>query len=76
MVSSLDGRAAVAQRSGGLSSAADRALFHGLRAITDAVLVGAGTARSERYGRIIRDPAVASARASSRDAPRSRSPAS
>ncbi len=62
MVTSLDGRAAIAHRSGGLSGPADRALFHGLRAITDAVLVGAGTARSERYGRIIRDPEVRRAR--------------
>lgn len=58
MVTSLDGHAAVQARSGGLSSPADRALFHGLRSITDAVLVGAGTARGERYGRLIRDPHV------------------
>jgi len=58
MVCSVDGHAAVGARSGGLSSPADRELFHGLRAITDAVLVGAGTATNERYGRIIRDPAV------------------
>jgi riboflavin biosynthesis pyrimidine reductase len=62
MVSSLDGRATIAARSGGLSDAADRALFRGMRAITDAVLVGAGTARSEHYGRMIRDPAVRHAR--------------
>jgi len=58
MVMSLDGHAAVQARSGGLSSPADRALFHGLRSITDAVLVGGGTARSERYGRLIRNPQV------------------
>ncbi len=62
MVSSVDGRATIAARSGGLSGAADRALFHGLRAITDAVLVGAGTVRGERYGRMIRDPDVRDAR--------------
>jgi riboflavin-specific deaminase-like protein len=62
MVCSLDGHAAIADRSAGLSSPADRALFHGLRSITDAVLVGAGTARSEGYGRIIRDADVRAAR--------------
>jgi len=62
MVSSVDGHATIAERSGGLSSRADRALFHGLRSITDAVLVGAGTARSERYGRIIPDDAGRQAR--------------
>ncbi len=36
---------------------ADRELFHGLRATVDAVLVGAGTVRTERYGRIIPDAA-------------------
>jgi len=56
MVCSLDGHAAIGARSGGLSSPADRALFHGLRSITDAVLVGAGTVKHERYGRIIPDP--------------------
>ena len=56
MVSTLDGRATLDGRSGALSARADRALFHALRAATDAVLVGAGTARAERYGRIIPDP--------------------
>jgi riboflavin biosynthesis pyrimidine reductase len=55
MVSSADGRATLDGRSGPLSDAADRALFHALRASADAVLVGAGTIRAERYGRIIPD---------------------
>ncbi|MGO9320024.1 MAG: dihydrofolate reductase family protein [Solirubrobacteraceae bacterium] len=42
-------------RSGPISGRADRALFHGLRSAVDAVLVGAGTVRTERYGRIIPD---------------------
>lgn len=50
MVASLDGAVSVEGRSGGLSSPGDRAVFHGLRALADAVLVGAGTARAERYG--------------------------
>jgi riboflavin biosynthesis pyrimidine reductase len=57
MVSSADGRATLSGRSGPLSDAADRALFHGLRSAVDAVLVGAHTVRAERYGRIIPDPA-------------------
>ncbi len=55
MVSTADGRATLAGRSGAISSRADRALFHGLRMAVDAVLVGAGTVRSERYGRMIAD---------------------
>jgi riboflavin-specific deaminase-like protein len=55
MVSTVDGRATVAGRSGPISNRADRELFHGLRATVDAVLVGAGTVRAERYGRIIPD---------------------
>jgi riboflavin biosynthesis pyrimidine reductase len=55
MVSTADGRATVGGRSGPISDRADRALFHGLRLTMDAVLVGAGTVRTERYGRIIPD---------------------
>jgi riboflavin biosynthesis pyrimidine reductase len=57
MISTADGRATLAGRSGALSNSADRALFHGLRCAVDAVLVGAGTVRVERYGRIIPDAA-------------------
>jgi len=55
MVSTLDGRATFGGRSGPLSDRADRQLFHALRSGVDAVLVGAGTVRTERYGRIIAD---------------------
>jgi riboflavin biosynthesis pyrimidine reductase len=58
MISTVDGRASIGGRSGPLSNQADRELFHALRAGVDAVMVGAGTARSERYGRIIRDADV------------------
>lgn len=54
MVSTADGRATLRGRSGPLSGAADRELFHALRTPVDAVLVGAGTIRTERYGRLIR----------------------
>lgn len=50
MVASLDGAIAVEGRSGGLSGAADRLLFHLLRSLADVILVGAGTVRAERYG--------------------------
>jgi riboflavin biosynthesis pyrimidine reductase len=63
MVASADGRATLAGRSGGLSSPADRELFHALRLASDAVMVGAGTVRQERYGRIVRDPAARRTRA-------------
>jgi riboflavin-specific deaminase-like protein len=52
MVSSLDGKATIEWRTRGLSSELDRELFHHLRTQVDAVMVGAGTARVERYGRM------------------------
>jgi riboflavin-specific deaminase-like protein len=58
MISTVDGRASVGGRSGPIGDRADRELFHALRASVDAVMVGAGTVRVERYGRIIRDEAT------------------
>ena len=52
MVSSLDGKATLDWRTRGLSSDVDRRVFHLLRTQADAVMVGAGTVRAERYGRI------------------------
>jgi riboflavin-specific deaminase-like protein len=52
MVSSLDGKATLDWRTRGLSSDIDRRVFHLLRTQADAVMVGAGTARTERYGRV------------------------
>jgi riboflavin biosynthesis pyrimidine reductase len=49
-VSSLDGSATLDGRSGGLSAAADKALFNLLRELCDVILVGAGTVRTENYG--------------------------
>ena len=48
-VTSADGAAAVDGRSGGLSGEADRLVFSVLRSLADVILVGAGTARAERY---------------------------
>jgi riboflavin-specific deaminase-like protein len=52
MVSSLDGKATIEWRTKGLSTELDRRLFHQLRTQADAVMVGAGTLRAERYGRM------------------------
>jgi riboflavin-specific deaminase-like protein len=50
MVSTVDGSVTDADRlSGGISGPADKALFASLRTMADAVLVGAGTVRAERY---------------------------
>jgi riboflavin-specific deaminase-like protein len=58
MVSTVDGRASIGGRSGALGNRADRELFQALRRAVDAVMVGAGTVRAERYGRIIPDEAA------------------
>jgi riboflavin-specific deaminase-like protein len=51
MVTSLDGAAQGSNgRSGTLSSPADKRVFAMLRALADVILVGAGTARKEKYG--------------------------
>lgn len=48
--SSADGAVTVDGKSRGLSSDADRELFHLLRSMADVILVGAGTVRQENYG--------------------------
>lgn len=57
MVATVDGRATVSGRTAPISSVADRQVFHALRTRVDAIMVGAGTVRTERYGRLVRDPA-------------------
>ncbi len=49
-VTSLDGAVTLDGYSEGLSSPGDKRVFHLLRALADAVLVAAGTARHEGYG--------------------------
>lgn len=49
MVAGVDGAVTVEGRSRGLSSRADKAVYHLLRSLCDVVLVGAGTARTEGY---------------------------
>lgn len=55
MVASVDGRATLHGRTAELSSPADKRLFFALRRSVDAVLVGTGTLREERYGPLLRD---------------------
>jgi riboflavin-specific deaminase-like protein len=52
----LDGRATISGRSGPIGSKSDTAMLVALRTRVDAVMIGAGTMRAERYGRVIGDP--------------------
>jgi riboflavin biosynthesis pyrimidine reductase len=49
MIASADGAVMVNGRSGGLSGPADRLVFTVLRSLADVIVVGAETARAERY---------------------------
>jgi 5-amino-6-(5-phosphoribosylamino)uracil reductase len=62
-VAALDGAISVEGRSGGLGSDGDRRVFRVLRAMADAVLVGAGTAAAEGYRPITAGSAVGLLRA-------------
>jgi 5-amino-6-(5-phosphoribosylamino)uracil reductase len=62
-IATVDGRSAFQGRSGGLSDAGDRAMFHGLRERVDAVFAGTGTLQTERYRRLVLDPERRSRRA-------------
>ena len=52
----LDGRAAISGRSGPIGSKTDTEMLQRLRTRVDAVMIGAGTMRAERYGRMVSDP--------------------
>jgi riboflavin-specific deaminase-like protein len=54
-VATVDGRATIEGRSGPIGSAADSEMLAGLRTRFDAVMIGAGTMRAERYGRLVPD---------------------
>jgi riboflavin biosynthesis pyrimidine reductase len=56
MVSSADGKATLEGRTAPMSAPVDRELFHHLRTQADGILVGAGTIRTERYGRVTKTP--------------------
>src|SRR5215475_2803284 len=49
-VTSPDGAVAIDGKSGGLGTEPDKLVFRLLRMFSDAVMVGAGTARKEEYG--------------------------
>ncbi|MDX6623080.1 MAG: hypothetical protein QOE75_1012 [Solirubrobacterales bacterium] len=55
-VATVDGRATIGGVSGPIGSATDTKMLACLRTRFDAVMIGAGTMRAERYGRIIADP--------------------
>src|SRR5688572_8242699 len=69
MVTTADGRATIGGRSGPIGNAADQDLFHALRTRADAVMVGAGTLRAEKYGRLVRKPERREARTNAGLAP-------
>lgn len=53
VIATLDGSATGDDgRSGSINDSADHRVFHLLRALSDVVLVGAGTVRTEGYGRV------------------------
>jgi riboflavin-specific deaminase-like protein len=52
----LDGRAAIDGKSGPIGSRTDTEMLQRLRTRVDAVMIGAGTMRAERYGRLVSDP--------------------
>ena len=53
----VDGKATLHGRSGAIGSDTDSQLLVCLRTAVDAVMIGAGTMRAERYGRPLSDPA-------------------
>jgi riboflavin-specific deaminase-like protein len=54
----VDGRATIDGVSGPIGSSTDTEMLSRLRSRFDAVMIGAGTMRAERYGRIAADPEV------------------
>ena len=54
----LDGRATIGGRSGPIGDRTDSEVLHRLRTEVDAVMIGAGTLRVERYGRLVPDEAL------------------
>lgn len=63
-ISSADGSVTLDGRSGGLGGPSDRELMKVLRTLSDVVLVGAGTVRSEGYGGLNLPPELVRWRAS------------
>ncbi len=59
MVSSIDGRATIAGRVGGLTGSADQQVLLGVRELATAVVVGGNTVQAEGYDRLLDDDARA-----------------
>lgn len=55
-VATVDGRATIEGVSGPIGSSADTEMLSRLRGRFDAVMIGAGTMRAERYGRLAKKP--------------------
>lgn len=64
MVSSLDGRAIVDGKSSSLGGDIDSAVFHRLRELCEALIVGDGTVNAENYQDLIQDKKTEEARLS------------
>lgn len=61
-VATVDGRATIEGRSGPIGSDTDTEMLARLRTRFDAVMIGAGTMRAERYGRLAAKPETREAR--------------
>lgn len=70
LITSLDGAVEIEGRSGPLGGPGDRSAFSAMRAVADAILVGAGTARAENYGPVRIAPGVLQRRAGRGQTPR------
>jgi riboflavin biosynthesis pyrimidine reductase len=68
-VTTLDGRASVAGRTGALGSEADLEMLLELRVMADALLIGTGTLRAEGYARLVGSPERREARVAAGLAP-------
>jgi riboflavin biosynthesis pyrimidine reductase len=69
MISSIDGMATIAGRSGDLGSTGDRQLFSVVRALADVIVVGARTAITEGYGPVAPHPPLSECRVAAGQAP-------
>jgi riboflavin-specific deaminase-like protein len=66
---SIDGMVAIGGRSSPLGGPSDRAAFMAMRAVSDVILVGAGTVRAEDYGPVRLEDAAQERRVARRQAP-------
>lgn len=69
MVTSVDGATAVDGLSGKLGGDGDKAVFRAVRALADAIVVGAGTAVAENYGPPVLSPDLIATRVASGQTP-------